>query len=334
MLTADTPQADRATGEPVVVVGGGLMGHGIAEIFAASGHRVTVCDHDAAVRASVLRRIAEAAALRGDDPSSVLKRVRVAAALSGAVEDACLVVEAVAENLAVKRAVLGELSRLTGSAAILATNTSALPVREVAGAARHPERVIGTHFWNPPHLVPLVEVVQSELTSDNTVQRTMEILRRAGKSPVHVRRDIPGFIGNRLQHALKREAIALVAQGVCDAETIDRVVKEGFGPRMSVLGPMEQSDLVGLDLTLAIHETLMPSLSRNAAPDALLVRLVREGKTGMSAGEGFRNWTPGTAREVRRQLSEFLARRAAENCESPGAGRRRAGGEADDQRAG
>jgi 3-hydroxybutyryl-CoA dehydrogenase len=313
MWMADTPQADGATGQPVVVVGGGLMGHGIAEIFAAAGHRVTVCDRDAAARASVLERIADAAALRGDDPSSVLERVRVTGTLSGAAEDACLVVEAVAENLAVKRAVFGELSRLTGSTAILATNTSALPVREVASAARHPERVIGTHFWNPPHLVPLVEVVQSELTSDNTVRRTMEILATAGKSPVHVRRDMPGFIGNRLQHALKREAIALVAQGVCDAETIDRVVKEGFGPRMSVLGPMEQSDLVGLDLTLAIHETLMPSLSRNAAPDALLVRLVRQGKTGMSAGEGFRKWTPEGAREVQSRLSEFLARRAADS---------------------
>jgi len=304
-------------GQTVVVVGGGLMGHGIAEVFAASGHRVTVCDRDTGVRASVLERIADAAALRGDDPSLVLGRVRVTGALSSAVEDACMAVEAVAENLAVKRAVFGELGRLTGPATILATNTSALPVREVGSAAAHPERVIGTHFWNPPHLVPLVEVVQSELTSDNTVLRTMEILRAAGKSPVHVRRDIPGFIGNRLQHALKREAIALVAQGVCDAETIDRVVKEGFGPRMSVLGPMEQSDLVGLDLTLAIHETLMPSLNRGAEPDALLVRLVRQGKTGISAGEGFRRWTPDSAGEVRRRLSEFLARRVAADYEPP-----------------
>lgn len=330
MSMADTPRAEGAPGEPVVVVGGGLMGHGIAEIFAAAGHRVTVCDRDPAARASVLERIAAAAALTGDEPSAVRKRVRVTGTLSGAVEDACLVVEAVAENLAVKRALFDELGHLTGSAAILATNTSALPVRQIASAARYPERVIGTHFWNPPHLVPLVEVVQSEFTSDQTVRRTMGILRQAGKSPVHVRRDIPGFIGNRLQHALKREAIALVADGVCDAETIDQVVKDGFGPRMSVLGPMEQSDLVGLDLTLAIHETLMPSLSRNAAPDALLVRLVRQGKTGMSAGEGFRKWTPDTASEVRRRLNEFLALRAATNCDPPGAARGHPGNAAGD----
>lgn len=308
MSTADTPQADRPLIAPVAVVGAGLMGHGIAEVFAASGHHVTLCDPDAAARASVRERIAAAAALRGDEPS-LLDRIRVTAALPGAVDDAYLVVEAAAEKLAVKQQVFGELGRLVGRTAILATNTSALPVGVIATAARHPERVIGTHFWNPPHLVPLVEVVQSELTSDSTVCRTMEILRAVGKSPVHVCRDIPGFIGNRLQHALKREAIALVAQGVCDAETIDTVVKEGFGPRLSVLGPMEQSDLVGLDLTLAIHETLMPSLDRTARAHPLLVRLVRQGKTGMASGEGFRTWTPDTASATRHRLSEFLARR-------------------------
>lgn len=307
MSTVATPRAE--PGPPVAVVGAGLMGHGIAEVFAASGHPVAVCEAAAAARESALSRIADAAVARGDD-LSLLERVRVTSILPAAVEGACLVVEAVAENLATKRMVFAELDRLTDETTILATNTSALPIGQIASAASRPERVIGTHFWNPPHLVPLVEVVQSERTSEVTVRQTMEILRRANKSPVHVRRDIPGFIGNRLQHALKREAIALVAEGVCDAETIDRVVKEGFGPRMSVLGPMEQSDLVGLDLTLAIHETLMPSLNRADRPHPFLLQLVEQGKTGMAAGEGFRKWTPGTASGVRRRLSEFLARHA------------------------
>src|SRR5204862_6143415 len=132
------------------------------------------------------------------------------------------------------------------------------------------ERVVGTHFWNPPHLVPLVEVTQNEKTSDDTVRRTMTLLREAGRNPVHVKKDIPGFVGNRLQHALKREAIALVAAGVCDAETIDTVVKAGFGARMAVLGPMEQSDLVGLDLALDISEVLVAHLDRTAAPHPFL----------------------------------------------------------------
>jgi 3-hydroxybutyryl-CoA dehydrogenase len=142
------------------------------------------------------------------------------------------------------------------------------------------------------------------------VARTMELLRDAGKKPVHVRRDIPGFIGNRLQHALKREAIALVAAGVCDAETLDTVVKEGFGARMAVLGPLEQSDLVGLDLTLDIGNVLVEHLDRTAGPHPFLIEKVKAGKLGMRTGEGFRKWTPGEADAVRDRLRRFLAAQA------------------------
>jgi 3-hydroxybutyryl-CoA dehydrogenase len=138
----------------------------------------------------------------------------------------------------------------------------------------------------------------------------MELLRRAGKTPVHVRRDIPGFVGNRLQHAMKREAIALVAAGVCDAETIDTVVKEGPGARMAVLGPMEQSDLVGLDLTLDIAEVLYAELDRTAGPHPFLRQKVHDGKLGMKTGEGLRRWTADTADAVRQRLSHFLVEQA------------------------
>jgi 3-hydroxybutyryl-CoA dehydrogenase len=170
--------------------------------------------------------------------------------------------------------------------------------------------VVGTHFWNPPHLVPLVEVIQGEKTSDTVVQKTIDLLRDAGRKPVHVKRDIPGFVGNRLQHALKREAIALVAAGVCDAETIDEVVKNGFGARMAVLGPMEQSDLVGLNLTLDIGEVLIEHLDHSSGPHPFLREKVKAGKLGMRTGEGFRRWTPEAANEVRERLSRFLAEQA------------------------
>jgi 3-hydroxybutyryl-CoA dehydrogenase len=170
--------------------------------------------------------------------------------------------------------------------------------------------VLGTHFWNPPHLVPLVEVIQTEWTSDEVVRRTMGLLAAAGRQPVHVRRDIPGFIGNRLQHALKREAIALLAAGVCDAETIDTVVKSGFGARMAVLGPMEQTDLVGVDLTLDIQNTLMADLDRSTEPTQLIKDKVAQGKLGMRTGEGFRKWTPESANAVRERLRRFLAEQA------------------------
>jgi len=135
-------------------------------------------------------------------------------------------------------------------------------------------------------------------------------LRGAGKTAVHVRRDIPGFVGNRLQHAMKREAIALVAAGICDAETLDTVVKEGFGARTAVLGPLEQSDLVGLDLTLDISEVLAADLDRTAGPHPFLREKVKAGKLGMKSGEGFRTWTPQEADAVRDRLRRFLAEQA------------------------
>ena len=135
-------------------------------------------------------------------------------------------------------------------------------------------------------------------------------MRDAGKTPVHVRRDVPGFVGNRLQHAMKREAIALVAAGVCDAETIDIVVREGFGARTAVLGPMEQSDLVGLNLTLDIAEVLYAHLDRTPGPHPFLRDKVKSGKLGMKTGEGLRTWTPETAEAVRQRLSRFLAEQA------------------------
>jgi 3-hydroxybutyryl-CoA dehydrogenase len=152
--------------------------------------------------------------------------------------------------------------------------------------------------------------VQNEKTGDDVVRRTMALLRGAGKTPVHVRRDVPGFVGNRLQHAMKREAIALVAAGVCDAETIDIVVREGFGARTAVLGPMEQSDLVGLNLTLDIAEVLYAHLDRTPGPHAFLRDKVVAGKLGMKTGEGLRTWTPEAADAVRERLSRFLAEQA------------------------
>ena len=142
------------------------------------------------------------------------------------------------------------------------------------------------------------------------MRKTIALLREAGRKPVHVKRDLPGFVGNRLQHALKREAIALVSAGVCDADTIDEVVKSGFGARMAVLGPMEQSDLVGLDLTLDIQNVLLKDLDRGTQPTQFLKDKVAAGKLGMRTGEGFRRWTPRAADEVRERLRRFLAEQA------------------------
>jgi 3-hydroxybutyryl-CoA dehydrogenase len=291
--------------QKIGVVGGGLMGHGIAYLLAAAGHAVGVFEPAAEIRATVPKRLRAIADLFGDD-AALLESISVHDQLEPAVAGAHFVFEAVPEKLALKQKIFAELERIVTSETILASNSSAIPSTEIGRHLNHRERVVGTHFWNPPHLVPLVEVIENEKTSGDVLCRTMELLRDAGKTPVHVRRDVPGFVGNRLQHALKREAIALVAAGVCDAETIDIVVKEGPGARMAVLGPMEQSDLVGLDLTLDIAEVLYADLDRTAGPHAFLRQRVSDGKLGMKTGEGLRHWTAETASAVRERLSRFL----------------------------
>jgi len=293
----------------VGIIGAGLMGHSIAYRFAAAGHAVGVFEPAAELRATLPQRLRAIADLLGDDPAC-LDRVSAHDQLAPAVRDASFVVEAAPEKLTLKQQIFADLEANVAADTILASNSSAIQSTEIGRHLKHRERVVGTHFWNPPHLVPLVEVIQNEKTSDAVIARTMDLLRSVGMKPVHVRKDVPGFIGNRLQHALKREAIAIVAQGICDAETIDDVVKSGFGARMAVLGPLEQSDLVGLDLTLDIHETLIQHLDRTAGPHPYLRSKVAEGKLGMKTGEGFRHWTPQQADEVRERLRRFLADRA------------------------
>jgi len=295
--------------QKIGVIGGGLMGHGIAYLLAAAGHNIGVFEPEANVRASMPARLHAIADLLGDD-SALLQRIEAHGQLAAAVKDAAFVFEAAPEKLPLKQRIFAELEGAVAADTILASNSSAIPSTEIGRALTHRERVIGTHFWNPPHLVPLVEVIQNEKTSDAVVHATMELLRDAGKTPVHVRRDVPGFVGNRLQHAMKREAFALVAAGVCDAETVDTVVKEGFGARTAVLGPMEQSDLVGLDLALDIADVLYQHLDSTASAPAILREKVKAGKLGMKTGEGLRKWGPGEADAVRQRLSRFLAEQA------------------------
>jgi 3-hydroxybutyryl-CoA dehydrogenase len=297
------------TQQKISVVGGGLMGHGIAYLFAAAGHHVNVFEPFPDVRNSLPQRLRAIVELLGDD-LRLVTRIAAHDTLDSAMRGADWVFEAAPEKLPLKQEIFAAVEKLVAPSTILASNSSAIPSTEIGRHLAHRERMIGTHFWNPPHLVPLVEVIQNEKTSGDVVERTMQLLRRTGKVPVHVRRDIPGFVGNRLQHAMKREAIALVAAGVCDAETIDTVVREGFGARTAVLGPMEQADLVGLDLQLDVAEVLYGDLDRTAGPHPFLRDKVKAGKLGMKAGEGFRKWTAKEADAVRSRLSRFLADQA------------------------
>jgi 3-hydroxybutyryl-CoA dehydrogenase len=289
----------------IAVVGAGLMGHGIAQVFALNGHDVVIYDSVAATLATAKDRIATNLKNLGDDASAV-ERVQPCADLGNAVRDADYVVEAVLEDLPLKQRLFGEIEAAARPDAIFASNTSVIPITAIMQALKNRARALGTHWWNPPYLVPLVEVIGTEWTSPDAIDWTIKLHAAIGKTPVHVKKDVPGFVGNRLQHALWRECIALVQNGICDAETVDTVIKASFGRRLAVLGPLENADLVGTDLTLAIHKTVLPDIDRTPGPLPYLESLVARGKLGMKSGEGFRKWTPEQQQTLRQQVLAHL----------------------------
>jgi len=289
----------------IAVIGAGLMGHGIAQVFALAGHDITITDAHRPTLDSALTRISANLRDLGDDEKAV-SRVRPVPDMADCVRDADYVVEAILEDMPLKQKTFAEIEKHVRSDTILASNTSVMPITEIMQGLKHRERAVGTHWWNPPFLVPLVEVIGTQWTSQATIDFTMKLHADAGKQPAHVKKDVPGFIGNRLQHALWREAVSLVERGICDAETVDRVVKAAFGRRLAVLGPLENADLVGTDLTLAIHKTVLPDIDHRPGPSPYLERLVAEGKLGFKSGEGFRKWSAGEQAALRSKVLQHL----------------------------
>ncbi len=289
----------------IAVVGAGLMGHGIAQVFALAGHEVNITDTVVQNLDSAKSRIATNLRDLGDDERAV-ERVQPCFDLADAVRDADYVVEAVSENLALKQKLFAQIERHVRAETILASNTSVIPITSIMQGLTKRERALGTHWWNPPFLVPLVEVIETQWTSAAAIEWTMALHRVAGKLPAHVKKDVPGFIGNRLQHALWREAIALVEHGICDAETVDNVIKASFGRRLAVLGPLENADLVGTDLTLAIHDTVLPAIENRPGPSPYLQDLVARGRLGFKSGEGFRKWSTEQQAALRTKVMQHL----------------------------
>lgn len=296
----------------IAVIGAGLMGHGIAQVFALAGHDVTIHDAAQASLASAKDRIRTNLKDLGDDESAA-ERVTPVGDLGAAVRDADYVVEAVLEDLPLKQQLFGEIENHVRPDTVLASNTSVIPITAIMQGLARRERALGTHWWNPPFLVPLVEVIETQWTSAATIDFTMKLHAAAGKKPAHVKKDVPGFIGNRLQHALWREAIALVENGVCDAETVDSVIKAAFGRRLAVLGPLENADMVGTDLTLAIHRTVLPDIDSRRGPSPYLESLVKEGRLGFKSGEGFRQWSPQQQAALRTKVLQHLKRARQED---------------------
>jgi len=297
----------------ISVIGAGLMGHGIAQIFACRNYFVTLLD----VRQDLLSKAVEnmrsnltLLAQKGiGDPKEVeptVRRIKTTLDLREAASGASFIVEAASENLELKQKIFRDLDSLCPPETILATNTSVISITEIAQKAQLQERIVGTHFWNPPYLIPLVEVVRGGQTSEKVMDTTFELLKLVGKSPVRVNKDVPGFVGNRLQHALWREAISIVEKGIADADTVDEVVKKGFGIRLPVLGPLENADMVGLDLTLAIHDYILKHLESSPQPSPLLRSKVENGELGFKTGQGFQKWPENEARGSRTRLLEYL----------------------------
>src|SRR3954462_3074575 len=289
----------------ISVVGAGLMGHGIAQVFALAGHDVSIYDSVTANLDSAKARILGNLRDLGDDQSAV-ERVRPTADLAAAVRDAHYVVEAVLEDLTLKQKLFGEIEQHVRPQTILASNTSVIPITKIMEDLRDRSRALGTHWWNPPYLVPLVEVIGTDWTSQSAIDFNKKLHADAGERPAHVKKAVPGFIGNRLQHALWREAVSLVERGICDAETVDKVIKAAFGRRLAVLGPLENAELVGTDLTLAIHQTVLSDIDHRPGPSPYLERLVAEGKLGFKSGEGFRKWSAGEQAALRSKVLQHL----------------------------
>jgi 3-hydroxybutyryl-CoA dehydrogenase len=274
-------------------------------VFALAGHDVTITDAQQASLDTVRQRILANLKELGDDERAV-ERITPLSDLGQAVRDANYVVEAVLENLPLKQKLFAEIETHVRPDTILASNTSVIPITDIMRGLQRRERALGTHWWNPPFLVPLVEVIETQWTSADAVAFTMKLHTDAGKKPAHVKKDVPGFIGNRLQHALWREAVSLVENGICDAETVDAVIKAAFGRRLAVLGPLENADMVGTDLTLAIHKTVLPAIDSRPDASPYLEKLVNEGKLGFKSGEGFRKWTPGEQQALRMTVLKHL----------------------------
>jgi 3-hydroxybutyryl-CoA dehydrogenase len=296
----------------IAVAGTGMMGPGIAATFALAGRPVTIVSRTAEGAAKgvttakslidvlVANQLADAAQATG-----AKARLAPSTDLEGAARAAQLFVESIPENLAVKQEFFARLDK-AAPATILCSNTSGISITKIASTSTRKDRILTTHFWNPPYLMPLVEVSVSDWTSQAVADQVMALLRAVGKVPVLVRHDRPGQLGNRIQHAMIRECVNIVQEGICTAEEVDLAIKTGVGLRLPVYGVFEHADMVGLDLVKAVQDYVLPDLSTVPHAGKLHQQKVAKGELGVRSGKGFLDWTPEKAQEVRTRRDAFL----------------------------
>ena len=290
----------------VSVIGAGLMGHALALVYALGGHPVGIFDTAAGRLADVLDRARATAApllasgaVTEPELQAALARISPTADLADAVAGSVFAVEAVAENLAVKQAVFADLDRLAPPDAVLGSNSSALSPDDLAAVTSRPERVLVTHWFNPPTLLPLVEIVRADATSDTAVALVVDQLTALGKRPVVIPRYAPGFIANRLQHAMIRECLYLLDEGLISAADLDDVMRYSLAPRWAALGVLRLMDLGNAGLFAKTCRTIFPHLSNADGPGPTLTRMEEEGRHGVTTGQGFYRWPPEAFDEAR-----------------------------------
>ena len=298
----------------ILICGGGLMGKNIAFVmtqnpaFQVSVYDLYPTDVFAGIRTST-KQLVERGVITEAELEERLSRIEFTNDIdSELVSRADLVIEAVFEDMQIKRETFAKLEARCRPDCIFCTNSSVMSPSEISRDLKYRERFVGTHFWNPGHLIPLVEVVKSDASSEEVAQTVIEVLCSAGKKAVLCKKDVPGFIANRLQHALWREAISIVEHGIADAETVDIAIKNSFGLRLPQLGVMENSGLVSTQLTWNIHDYVLPALEDSHRPSPLLAQMLEEGKQGFKSGEGFYNCTPESSAKVSADLNDYLIR--------------------------
>ncbi len=300
----------------ISVIGAGIMGHGIAQTYALGGYDVLLND----IRDDILEKAIQQIHFNVDTfiefgitslemAKEALRKIKTTTDLKTAVKEADVIVEALPEIMHLKKQFFNDLNRYCPSHSIIASNTSGLSLTEMVSEFRRKEQVVIAHWWNPPHIIPVVEIVKGRYTSLQTVDLVYQLLVSIGKRPVKILKEVPGFLGNRLQFALFREALACLIEGVASAEDIDTAVKGTFGFRLPTLGPLETSDFGGLDTFLHITEYLFKDLDRSVEPPELLKEKVSQGKLGVKTGEGFFLYPPGKKEErMKERDRQFLQR--------------------------
>ena len=299
----------------IAIVGAGLMGHGIAQEFALANYEVHLHSRtEESLQKAIhniqanLERLKRLGLVTREQAESVPTKIHTSAVLKEAVEDVDVVIESVYEDLALKQQIFQALDKMCPERTILASNTSTLMLSQFTAGTRRPDKVLVTHYANPPYLIPLVEIVRSEKTSDETVTTMYDLLTKMGKRPIIVQKEVPGFVLNRLQGALLREALWLVQNGVASPQDVDIAIKTSIGRRWAVAGVFEVFEIAGWDLLLAIASGLLPHLASSPEVPPLLKEKVERGELGVKTGKGFYEWTPESTEALKQRIAQALVK--------------------------